>query len=104
MVLLDTLGQRWTLRILWELGTTRANFRALRLKCDDVSPSLLNKRLKVLRDLDLVDLDDTGYGLTTHGKELSLQFQQLDIWANYWAANRLALKQTDTPVTNMDRS
>ncbi|MEQ9509453.1 MAG: hypothetical protein RLN92_10440 [Alloalcanivorax xenomutans] len=30
MVLLDILGQRWTLRILWELRDAPLSFRALR--------------------------------------------------------------------------
>jgi DNA-binding HxlR family transcriptional regulator len=85
MVLLDVLGQRWTLRILWELGDIRANFRVLRLKCDDLSPTLLNKRLKHLRELGLVDLDNWGYGLTAHGKELAGQLVGLDVWATAWA-------------------
>jgi DNA-binding HxlR family transcriptional regulator len=85
MVLLDVLGQRWTLRLLWELGDTRANFRVLRLKCDDVSPTLLNKRLKQLRELGLVDLDNWGYGLTLKGKELTQKLVGLDVWANEWA-------------------
>lgn len=85
MVLLDVLGQRWTLRILWELGDTRANFRVLRLKCDNVSPTLLNRRLKQLRDLGLVDLDDWGFGLTPQGKELAGQLAGLDVWASQWA-------------------
>ncbi len=84
MVLLNILGQRWTLRILWELRDTRANFRVLRLKCDDVSPTLLNKRLKHLRDLGLVDLNEWGFGLTEDGKALARQFIQLDNWANVW--------------------
>jgi DNA-binding HxlR family transcriptional regulator len=87
MVLLDVLGQRWTLRVLWELGQTRASFRTLRLKCDDVSPTLLNKRLKQLRELGLLDLDEQGYGLTTLGKELTAQLIGLDGWANKWANN-----------------
>jgi DNA-binding HxlR family transcriptional regulator len=85
MVLLDILGQRWTLRILWELGEARVNFRVLRLKCDDVSPTILNKRLKQLRALDLVDLDAGGYGLTAHGKALAGQLVGLDVWASEWA-------------------
>jgi DNA-binding HxlR family transcriptional regulator len=85
MVLLDVLGQRWTLRVLWELGDTRATFRMLRLKCDDVSPTLLNKRLKQLRELGLVDLDDAGYGLTGQGRELAGQLVGLDVWAMGWA-------------------
>jgi DNA-binding HxlR family transcriptional regulator len=85
MVLLDVLGQRWTLRVLWELGETRANFRVLRLKCDDVSPTLLNKRLKQLRELGLIDLDAAGFGLTKQGKALTKQLIGLDVWANTWA-------------------
>jgi DNA-binding HxlR family transcriptional regulator len=85
MVLLDVLGQRWTLRVLWELGATRANFRALRLKCDDVSPTLLNKRLKQLRELGLIDLDAAGFGLTEQGEELTTQLVGLGAWATKWA-------------------
>lgn len=85
MVLLDILGQRWTLRILWELGQARVNFRFLRLKCDDVSPTVLNKRLKDLRQMGLVDLDACGFGLTDQGKALAAQLVGLDVWASEWA-------------------
>jgi DNA-binding HxlR family transcriptional regulator len=85
MVLLDVLGQRWTLRVLWELGQTRANFRVLRLKCDDVSPTLLNKRLKQLREMGLVDLDEWGFCLTAQGKALAKKLAMLDVWATGWA-------------------
>jgi DNA-binding HxlR family transcriptional regulator len=89
MVLLDVLGQRWTLRIMWELGSGRANFRVLRLKCDDVSPTVLNKRLKELRDLGLVDLNNWGYGLTEDGLALATQLLGLDAWANGWQERRV---------------
>ncbi|MBT9446422.1 MAG: helix-turn-helix transcriptional regulator [Hyphomonadaceae bacterium] len=85
MVLLDVLGQRWTLRVLWELRNGRVTFRALRSLCDEVSPTLLNARLKTLRDLALVDLDDEGYGLTPKGADLARQFAKLDRWAEDWA-------------------
>lgn len=85
MVLLDVLGQRWMLRILWELSSGRANFRTLRRKCDDASPTILNKRLKELRQLQFVDLDDKGYGLTKMGNELVQQFTTLHLWAETWA-------------------
>ena len=47
MELLDLLGRRWALRILWELrdGVAR-NFRELRLRCDQVSPTVLTDRLR----------------------------------------------------------
>lgn len=88
MVLLDILGQRWTLRILWELRDERCTFRELRARCEDVSPTLLNKRLKTLRELDLIDHNADGYGLTAFGAELGVQLGDLDRWAQSWAAAR----------------
>lgn len=85
MVLLDSLGQRWTLRILWELRGGRQTFRALRERCDRVSPSTLNARLADLRSLGLVDLDEAGYGLTADGRSLGKQLTALDKWAEDWA-------------------
>jgi len=86
MVLLDVLGKRWTLRILWELYQVDAvTFRELRSSCEDVSPTLLNNRLKDLRALKLVKQDDDGYGLTKEGQTLSRKLAPLDAWANDWA-------------------
>ena len=50
MALLDLLGRRWTLRIIWELRSTRATFRALREACGNPSPTVLNERLRELRE------------------------------------------------------
>lgn len=85
MVLFDVLGKRWAMRILWELRGDRLTFRQLRERCDDVSPSSLNKRLKELRDLDLVDQGDGGYGCTEWGRDLGQHLAELDNWANGWA-------------------
>ncbi len=85
MALLDQLGQRWTLRVLWELRDSRMTFRELRERCDEVSPTVLNKRLKDLRELQLVDHDEGGYGLTSLGIELGGQLSGLDNWAKRWA-------------------
>lgn len=86
MVLLDVLGQRWMLRILWELRAGPASFRALRERCDGISPTVLNQRLKTLRTLEIVDLEEAGYGLTNAGRELGEQLLVLDGWARRWAA------------------
>jgi len=85
MVLLDALGQRWTLRILWELQDGRLSFRTLQARCDGVSPTVLNGRLKMLRGLGIVDLDADGYGLTPSGRELGEHLLALDGWASRWA-------------------
>jgi len=86
MVLLDLLGKRWTLRILWELyHGGPVTFRELRTKCEEVSPTLLNSRLKDLRNLNLLELSSNGYGLTKQGQSLTLKLAPLDTWANEWA-------------------
>ena len=54
MVLLDLLGRRWTLRILWELRHGPLTSRALREACADASPTVLQARLSELRAADLV--------------------------------------------------
>lgn len=89
MVLLDALGRRWALRILWELrGGGACTFRALREACDEVSPAVLNERLGELRELGLVELGDEGYRLTRAGASLGEQLLVLDAWATQWAASR----------------
>ncbi|MEM9408707.1 MAG: winged helix-turn-helix transcriptional regulator [Acidobacteriota bacterium] len=85
MVLLDALGRRWTLRILWELRRGPLHFRALRSACDEASPSVLNDRLRLLRELKLVELTGSGYELTHHGRELGSTLAHLDTWAGAWA-------------------
>ena len=86
MVLLDALGKRWTLRLLWELNQSwPCTFRELRARCDDISPTSLNNRLKDLRELKLIELGDSGYALTEQGQSLSRLLEPLDRWANQWA-------------------
>jgi DNA-binding HxlR family transcriptional regulator len=86
MVLLDVLGQRWTLRILWELRDGPLTFRALRDRCDDVSPTVLNARLKTLRDVHLVARETAGFALTARARALDGFILGLDRLANQWAA------------------
>lgn len=86
MVLFDLLGQRWTMRILWELREGAVTFRGLRERCDDVSPTLLNQRLKTLREMDLLELTEGGYGYTPWGKQLAAELMRLHAWSERWAA------------------
>jgi DNA-binding HxlR family transcriptional regulator len=87
MALLDLLGRRWTLRIVWELREDRAlTSRALRTACDEASPTVLNERLKELREAGLVALGETGgYALTPLGHELSAHVLPLHGFANRWS-------------------
>ena len=85
MVLLDLLGRRWTLRILWELDRRPLTSRALREACDDASPTVLQARLNDLRQAGLVELDPTsGYCLTDPGRELNGLLLPLHGFAERW--------------------
>ena len=88
MVLLDALGRRWALRVLWELRDGPQTFRALRERCEDVSPTVLNDRLAELRALDLVEAAEDGYVLSEHGRELGALLLPLDAWARQWARGK----------------
>lgn len=87
MALLDLLGRRWTLRVLWELRGDRVlSFRALQAACDDVSPTVLNRRLAELRSADIVTRDD-GYRLSQRGHSLVTALAPLNDWAQSWLAS-----------------
>jgi DNA-binding HxlR family transcriptional regulator len=89
MALLDLLGRRWTLRILWELRGDRLNSRALRVACDEASPTVLQARLSELREAGLVELVPAeGYGLTPLGRELFETFLPLHRFAERWSTSR----------------
>ena len=85
MALLDLLGRRWTLRIIWELRERSLTSRALREACDDASPTVLQARLRELRQAGFVELDPaSGYRLTETGRELQSTFMPLHHFAERW--------------------
>ena len=84
MALLDLLGRRMALRILWELRDQNLTFRALQ-EAAETNPSVLNVRLKELREAHLVAHEAEGYGLTLLGRELLETFLPLHVWAEKWA-------------------
>jgi DNA-binding HxlR family transcriptional regulator len=85
MALLDLLGRRWCLRVIWELRAGPLSFRALRAACDDLSPTILNRRLAELREGGIVELGEAGYALTPAGAELCAALAPLHRWAEAWA-------------------
>ena len=90
MVLLDLVGQRWTLRILWELQPGPESFRGLQARCGGISPTVLNSRLKALREAGLIETGPEGYALTGDGRALGQHLLVLDAWARDWAERRAA--------------
>ncbi len=87
MALLDLLGRRWTLRIIWELRDDGPlTSRALRTACNDASPTVMQSRLSELREAALVELvAGEGYSLTPLGRELMESFQPLNRFAEQWS-------------------
>jgi DNA-binding HxlR family transcriptional regulator len=106
VALIDLLGRRWALRVVWELRGTRLSFRALREACGGLSPTVLNDRLRELRESGLVDLAEAeGYGLTRLGRELLELLVPVVEWSKRWAASlgpRVTSggggRQSDSPV------
>jgi DNA-binding HxlR family transcriptional regulator len=85
MALLDLLGRRWSLRILWELRDQPLTSRSLRAACDEASPTVLQARLDDLREAGFVELGEAGgYGLTALGRELCETFMPLHRFAERW--------------------
>jgi DNA-binding HxlR family transcriptional regulator len=86
MVVLDVLGRRGALRLLWELRDGPLTFRALQDACD-TNPGSLNARLKDLRQLGTVSHDDGGYRLTESGQSLVETLTRLQTWSERWASD-----------------
>jgi DNA-binding HxlR family transcriptional regulator len=87
MALLDLLGRRWALRVLWELRDgDPLTFRELQARCGEVSCSVLNDRLRELREATIITArPGGGYQFTIDGNELLAALLPLDAWARRWA-------------------
>jgi DNA-binding HxlR family transcriptional regulator len=86
LALLELLGRRWALRILWELRLEPASFQALQRRCDSMSTSVLSQRLAELREAQLIEKNQGGdYALTEHGSRPLSRLDGIDDWTQEWA-------------------
>ncbi|MBB3603346.1 DNA-binding HxlR family transcriptional regulator [Mycolicibacterium sp. BK556] len=85
MVVLDVLGRRGALRVLWELRDGPLTFRALQEACE-TNPGSLNARLKDLRELGTIAHEDGGYRLSEGGRSLMKTLNSLQSWSERWAS------------------
>ncbi len=92
MAALDLLGRRWALRVLWELRHGPLTFRSLQDACEEISPAVLNTRLRELRDGQLVERTQGGYVLSDLGARLREALTPLDRWSKRWSKS-LALRE-----------
>jgi DNA-binding HxlR family transcriptional regulator len=85
MALLDLLGRRWALRVLWELREQPSpTFRDLQDRCGGISSSVLADRLRELTEGLIVCRDERGYALTATGASLLAHLLPLRDWAAGW--------------------
>jgi DNA-binding HxlR family transcriptional regulator len=90
MALLDLLGRRWALRVIWELrDVPSTNFRELQRRCGGVSSSVLADRLRELSEAGVVGRAVDGYLLTATGRDLLQRLRPLEEWSAQWT-KRLA--------------
>ncbi|MCX2862425.1 helix-turn-helix domain-containing protein [Paucibacter sp. PLA-PC-4] len=87
MALLDLLGRRWAMRILWEANNYPLSFGELQEKCGQISSSVLSTRLADLKEADLIILGEHGYELSECGRELMELISPLRDWSEKWAAS-----------------
>jgi DNA-binding HxlR family transcriptional regulator len=89
MALLDLLGRRWALRVIWELRDGAApTFRELQQRAGGLSSSVLTDRLRELAEAGIVERGADGYALTPRGHDLLACLAPLEGWASGWAAAR----------------
>lgn len=86
MALLDLLGRRWTLRIIWELREEELSFLELQARCDAMSSSTLVQRLTELTEARIVEQEPTTnrYRLSSEGVELLNSLLPLNEFARRW--------------------
>ncbi|PCI60393.1 MAG: transcriptional regulator [Kordiimonadales bacterium] len=86
MAALDLMGRRWALRIVWELRGGPLGFRALQAKCDGMSPTVLNTRIKELSAAQVIEQrSDRNWSLTQAGNAFLNAIAPLSDWADMWA-------------------
>jgi DNA-binding HxlR family transcriptional regulator len=80
---LDLLGRRWALRLIWELRRSTLSFSGLRERTG-ISPSVLSARLRDLVDSDVLERDaGRRYRLSGRGRELARILYELNRWAEH---------------------
>ncbi len=100
MALLDLVGRRWTLRIIWELHEAAPEpltFRGLQARCEGMSSSVLNQRLGELRCARLISRTAGGYELTATGDDLLASLQPALAWSRRWARRLEEEPAADSP-------
>ena len=80
---LDLLGRRWALRLVWEVRRSTLSFSELREQTG-ISPSVLSARLGELVDAGILERDPgRRYRLSGRGRELARILYEVNRWAEH---------------------
>ena len=80
-LVLEQLGKRWSLRLVWELRRDVLSFSELRERTG-ISPSMLTTRVGELESLGIVEKDGARrYRLSGNGRELARILYEVNRWA-----------------------
>ncbi len=87
--LFERLECRYALRVLCALRDGHPQpFRLLQDSVGGITPNTLNTRIKELREAGLVDHGSEGYTVTPVGADLLKRLNDVQAFANRWAAGR----------------
>lgn len=88
---IELLGQRWMLRVIWELEPGGLGFLELRRRMGGCSSSMLADRLRQLADVRLVEKLPSGdWALTGAGTRLGAALDGIWNWAEQWSPDGVA--------------
>jgi DNA-binding HxlR family transcriptional regulator len=86
---MDLLGQRWMLRVIWELEPGSLGFLELRRRMGNCSSSMLSERLHQLSAAGLVAKTEAGsWALTLTGSRLGAALTEVWDWSESWAGQQ----------------
>ncbi|MBT7956061.1 MAG: helix-turn-helix transcriptional regulator [Rhodospirillaceae bacterium] len=97
----EIVGDKWTMLILRELLLGTCKFNDFQRSMSRISPTILNKRLKMLEATGVViKKSQSGkkgydYFLTAMGKELEPVVDHLAIWGMRWARGQMTKEELD---------
>ena len=104
----EILCSRWTMLVLRELISGSTRFNDLRRGVPRMSPTLLSKRLKELKEAGVIaehKTDQPGiveYKLTPAGEELRDVVMTVGTWGQRWIESSLSLKNLDPTLLMWD--
>jgi len=104
----EIVCSRWTMLVLRELISGSTRFNDLRRGVPRMSPTLLSKRLKELKEAGVIaehPTDQAGiveYKLTPAGEELREVVMTMGSWGQRWIESSLSLKNLDPTLLMWD--